>query len=108
MIPILGMVLGNTISGISLGLVTTVEELMTGVWLGVCARALVGGDGQRAFCISSQPLVSLLLAQHNRTCTLLLKKAACRQPAAAQAENATTGWWGMAGPPRFHQTVLPL
>lgn len=51
MIPILGMVLGNTISGISLGLVTTVEELMTGVWVGVCAYVpdrIAGGQREWA------------------------------------------------------------
>jgi hypothetical protein len=34
LIPVLGMVLGNTISGISVGLAAVMEELTTGAWWG--------------------------------------------------------------------------
>jgi hypothetical protein len=49
MIPILGMVLGNTISGISLGLVTTVEELMTGEGHKGGGRGGGGGGGRHSW-----------------------------------------------------------
>ena len=46
-IPIMGMLLGNTISGISIGLATILEEVSTGVISGGLSRVVCFPDNAR-------------------------------------------------------------